>query len=415
MSHKTIVDNNNQKSKRMKVSQVFKQLTVVSAALFAAVGVTFGADTNTVVAKGVGVVPKVPSKTRIVKIQLNEITAVAAQKGWLKEEYAKINAKVELVDLGSLSILGVEASMLDRGDLHITSRMAYPALQHRANGLDAVVIWQGVNPQPRRATIIVLKDSPIKSIDDLVGKTFGSSLIGCPYYAGREGIKAAGHDVDTDFERGDIRFVNITGVAGNAAFLSGKLDAYGTHPGIKTIAPLYTQDQVREISVAVPGGTYLTSGGRALYFAMRKWSIENPDLVKAFLTVYGKTQRWVVGDGNYEEAANIIARETRVPKHVALYDIKDESKIVYDWGQPDYDDAVASIKFFQNWAISIKDPFYTKHKLSDKDIEAFVDKRFFKGGEYFVDTSEKALKGFASVSNTNAETVKVLAQAGNRN
>ena len=282
-------------------------------------------------------------------------------------------------------------------------------------GLDAVVIWQGVNPQPRRATIIVLKDSPIKSIDDLVGKTFGSSLIGCPYYAGREGIKAAGHDVDTDFERGDIRFVNITGVAGNAAFLSGKLDAYGTHPGIKTIAPLYTQDQFREISVAVPGGTYLTSGGRALYFAMRKWSIENPDLVKAFLTVYGKTQRWVVGDGNYEEAANIIARETRVPKHVALYDIKDESRIVYDWGQPDYTDAVASVKFFQNWAISVKDPFYTKHKLSDKDLEAFIDKRFFKGGEYFVDTSEKALKGLATISNTNAESIKVLAQAGNRN
>ena len=399
----------------MKKSKVFKQLAVVSAALFAAVGVTYGADADAVPVKTVAVAPKVPSKTRIVKIQLNEITAVAAQKGWLQEEYAKVNAKVQLVDIASLNISGVEASMLDRGDLHITSRMAYPALQHRANGLDAVVIWQGVNPQPRRATIIVLKDSPIKSIDDLVGKTFGSSLIGCPYYAGREGIKAAGHDVDTDFERGDIRFVNITGVAGTAAFLSGKLDAYGTHPAIKTVAPLYTQDQVREISVAVPGGTYQTSGGRALYFAMRKWSIENPDLVKAFLTVYGKTQRWVVGDGNYEEAANIIARELRVPKHVALYDIKDESHIVYDWGQPDYDDAVASVKFFQNWAISVKDPFYTKHKLSDKDLEAFIDKRFFKGGEYFVDTSEKALKGLASISNTNAESIKVLAQAGNRN
>ena len=100
---------------------------------------------------------------------------------------------------------------------------------------------------------------------------------------------------------------------------------------------------------------------------------------------------------------------------MALYDIKDESRIVYDWGQPDYNDAVASVKFFQNWAISVKDPFYTKHKLSDKDLEAFIDKRFFKGGEYFVDTSEKALKGLATISNTNAESIKVLAQAGNRN
>ena len=82
--------------------------------------------------------------------------------------------------------------MLDRGDLHITVRMAYPALQHRANGLDAVVIWQGINPHPRRATTIVLADSSIKTVTDLKGKTFGSSLIGCPYYAGRESFKAQG-------------------------------------------------------------------------------------------------------------------------------------------------------------------------------------------------------------------------------
>jgi sulfonate transport system substrate-binding protein len=35
----------------------------------------------------------------------------------------------------------------------------------------------------------------------------------------------------------------------------------------------------------------------------------------------------------------------------------------------------------------VKDPFYTKNHLSDKEIEAFVDRRFFAGGEYFVDTS----------------------------
>jgi sulfonate transport system substrate-binding protein len=49
---------------------------------------------------------------------------------------------------------------------------------------------------------------------------------------------------------------------------------------------------------------------------------------------------------------------------------------------------VDSIKKFQSWNIANKDPFYTKHHLSDKEIEAFVDKRFFKGGEYFVDSSE---------------------------
>ena len=37
----------------------------------------------------------------------------------------------------------------------------------------------------------------------------------------------------------------------------------------------------------------------------------------------------------------------------------------------------------------MKDPFYTKHRLTDKEIEKFVDKRFFAGGAYFVDTAQK--------------------------
>ena len=351
------------------------------AVLLATPVLTFGADAPV---KTTAVEPKVPGKRRVVKIQLNEATAVGAQKGWFKEEFDKLNADVQFVNVAAIGISGAEASMLDRGDLHITSRMAYPALQHKVNGLDAVVIWMGQNPNPRRAVTFVLADSPIKSVDDLSGKSFGSSLIGCPYYAGREAIKAKGHDVDTEFQKGDIRFVNITGVAGTAAFLSGKLDAYGTHPAIASVASLYTSNQVREITTAVPNGIYVTAGGRSMYFAMRKWSQENPDLVQAFLKVLDKTQRWIIAD-HYDEAAAIASRETREPKHVALYDLKNESRIVISSGQNDYDDAVQSIEKFQNWAISVKDPFYTKHHLTDKQIEAFVDKRFFKGGEYFVD------------------------------
>jgi sulfonate transport system substrate-binding protein len=77
---------------------------------------------------------------------------------------------------------------------------------------------------------------------------------------------------------------------------------------------------------------------------------------------------------------------------VDQYDLQDVSRISWSWGQPDYQEAVDSIKKFQQYAISIKDPFFTKHHLSDKQIETFVDKRFFAGGEYFVDTSEHPQK-----------------------
>lgn len=366
--------------------------TTAQFALVVAVSsIALATNADDVVTKTTAIAPKVPSKTRIAHIALTDVTAVAARKGWLDEEFAKYNAKADLVLTTSYGGTGVEASLLDRGDLHITQRMGYPALQHRANGLDAVVVWQSVNPHPRRATTIVLADSGIQSAVDLKGKTFGSSLIGCPYYASLEALRAKGITVDTDFEAGDMRFIHITGAAATSAFLAGRIEVSGVHPATSTTASLYIQKQVQEIATAVPDGIYVTAGGRAQYFAMRQWALENPDLVKAFLVAWDRTVRWLSSDNgaHFSEAATIAARELRLSKAVALYDLKDESTISYGWGITDYKEAVDSIKKFQAYQISVKDPFYTKHHLSDKEIEAFVDRRFFAGGEYFVDVSKE--------------------------
>jgi sulfonate transport system substrate-binding protein len=202
-------------------------------------------------------------------------------------------------------------------------------------------------------------------------------------------LRNQGVTVDTDFQKGDARFLNITGAAATSAFLAGRFEAYGTHPATSTTASLYIQKQVKEVATAVPDGIYVTSGGRAEYFAMRKWAIENPDLVKAFLVVWDKTVRWLAADkgAHLSEAATIASRELRLSKAVALYDLGDESTISWNFGVTSYQDVVDSIKKFQSYQIKVKDPFYTKNHLSDKEIEAFVDRRFFAGGEYFVDTS----------------------------
>jgi len=370
----------------------FNNTTGLSLGLVVAViGTASGATADEGITKGTPIAPSIPSKTRVVNIGLTDATSIAAKKGWFVEELAKYNAKPNMVLVTSFGGSGIEAALLDRGDLHITQRMAYPALQHRVNGLDAVVIWQGVNPHPRRATTIVLADSNIKSVADLKGKTFGSSLIGCPYYASLEALRDQGVNVDTELQEGDTRFINITGAASTSALLAGRFEASGIHPATSTTASLYIQHQVKELATAVPDGVYVTAGGRAEYFAMRKWAIENPDLVKAFLVVWDRTVRWLAADNgaHLSEAATIASRELRLSKAVALYDLKDESTISWSFGVTSYQEAVDSIKKFQSYQIKVRDPFYTKNHLSDKEIEAFVDRRFFAGGEYFVDTSPK--------------------------
>ncbi len=123
-------------------------------------------------------------KLPVVKIPLTDWTAVASQKGWLQEEFAKLGTKVELVDVAAMKIPGVEASLLDRGELNFASRMSYPALQHKLNGLDAVVVWSSVDGHPRKVTIVSLKESKINKPKDLIGKNLGGWRLGCPYFGG---------------------------------------------------------------------------------------------------------------------------------------------------------------------------------------------------------------------------------------
>jgi len=99
-------------------------------------------------------------------------------------------------------------------------------------------------------------------------------------------------------------------------------------------------------------------------------------------------------------------------KAVALFSLKEEARTSWTWGITDYKDVVASIKKFQAYQLSVKDPFFTRNHLSDKEIEAFVDRRFFAGGEYFVDVSEKR-QGSAAAQPTETAPAKVqLAKAG---
>ena len=386
---------------------------IAAALLFAAKASTFGGDTNALVIHTTAVAPVQHHGERVAKLPLLEWTVVAAQKGWLQEEFSKYGATTELVDTARMGNTGVEAALLDRGDLHFAQRMQYPSLQHKLNGLDCVIVWQSGDAPPRRNVIAVLKDSPINTVEDLKGKHLSAGRISCPYFSAFEVLKKHGLEIDNDYKRGDVRFVNSISTAGQiSGFLAGKFEALSIHPGANATTPLETQGLVKEISASLEGGYYVTGGGRTSYFAPREWANANPDLVKAFLTVYAESRRWILD--HPDEAANIIARELREPKHVALYDIKDDSSYAFVAGQPSYSDAVTAILRFEKWAIENGDDFLKKKSLTDQQVKSFVDKRFFEGGEYFVYTGDKAAGSQASNAQPPVSLDQQLAQASTK-
>lgn len=353
--------------------------------------VAFKALADDGVTKTTVVAPNIPSKTRLVHIQLGDVTAIAARKGWLQEEFAKYNAKVDLVSTSSYGSSGTVAALYDRGDLHIGGPgMLNVSLEQRVQGLDIVMFWEGTNVHPRKSVVAVLPDSNIHSVADLKGQTLGGSRLGCTYYAATEALRAQGVTVDNDWHKGDMRYVNITGSGvAVSAFLAGRFQAWNLHPS--SAASLYVQNQIREVIPALPGGLYVTAGGRGNFCGPRRWVNENPDLAKAYLVAWDRTVRWLYADhgAHLEEAATITARELRISKAIALFQLKDEGETAYNWGVTDYNDAVDSIKRNLKFQIDNGDPFFAKHPMTNKEIESFVDKRFFAGGEYFFDTSEK--------------------------
>lgn len=317
----------------------------------------------------------------VVNIPINTWTVVAARLGWLKDAYAKLGSNVTLVDPGTTALVGAEASLLDRGDLHFAFRMIYPALVHRANGLDARVVWLSTRSDGYKTPIFTLKDSPINSLEDLKGKSFASGRVGCGWTAPFEALLKAGAPLDTELKKGAVRYTNISSANANvSALLAGQIDATATHTAIPQWASGVTQGLYKVIARAPADGVYVNHAGRTALFALAEFAEAHPAHVRTFLEVRARTVAWI--KANPDQAAAIVARDTRVPVYVARYSLFDAAGYDLLDGEPSYDAAVSSLKTFQAWYRQNGDDILAKHSLDDAALASFVDRRFFAGGAF---------------------------------
>lgn len=310
-------------------------------------------------------------------------TVVAQAKGFFKEEFDRLGTEVKLVDPGTNQLIGAEAAMLDRGGLAVAQRMIYPATVQKANGIDASIIWLSGRSSGARTPILALKSSSVKSVADLDGKNFGSSRIGCGWTSPTEMLEKAGLPLDNKDRQGRVRFTAISNpVAGNAALLSGRIDATATHVALADVAALVKTGEVREIANSPEDGIYVNAAGRVAYFAMRAFVEEHPEHVRSFLIVRERAVAWI--KENIDEAAKIVARDTRVPVDIARFGIADASQFGYMPGEPNAAVATDAIEKFQAWYIEHGDDILKSRHLSTEQIQAFVDRRFFLGGDYSI-------------------------------
>ncbi|WP_418647862.1 ABC transporter substrate-binding protein [Thauera butanivorans] len=320
-----------------------------------------------------------------INLQLSPWSVIARDKGFFKEEFDKVGTtRVNLIASGAAELLGAEAAAVNNGAIAIAQRMIYPATVHRANGLDGVVVWASEPSNRYRAPILTrADDDSIKTVADLDGRKFGSSRISCYWSSPFEQLNKAGLPFDSREKRGRVRYESIdNGVVAISAVLSGATDATTAHLAASQFTGAWLSGKLKVIGQSPDDGVYVNHAGRVTYFARRGFVDKYPQVVQAFLAARERTLEWTLD--NVDEAARIVARETRVPVEVAKFQITHAGQWEFMAGEPNAERARNAIRTFQEWHIANGDDILSERRLSDNQIHAFIDERFFVGGQYSI-------------------------------
>ncbi|MDR2151807.1 MAG: ABC transporter substrate-binding protein [Helicobacteraceae bacterium] len=320
-----------------------------------------------------------------INLQKSPWTVVALEKGFFKEEFDKIGTKkITLIAQGAAELLGAESAAVGGGSLAIAQRMVYPSTIHRINGLNTVVIWiSEPSNRYRTPTLTAANNKAINSVKDLDGKKFGSSRISCYWSAPFESLNNAGIPFDSRLQKGRVRHENIDNSAvAIAAVLSGDTDATAVHLAAPAFTGPWLSGKFKVVDRPADDGVYINHAGRITYVARKDFVDKYPSLIKAFLAAREKTREWATDHPN--EAAEIIAKETRVPLEVALFQVTHLGQWEFTGGEPNANRARTAIKEFLRYYIANGDDILTQKSLTDKEVDAFIDGRFFAGGSHSI-------------------------------
>lgn len=320
-----------------------------------------------------------------INLHLTPWTVVAREKGFFKEVFDKIGTKkINLIASGGAELIGAETAAVGGGALAIAQRMIYPATVHRANGLDGVLVWVSEPSNRYRAPILARADNDkINTVADLDGKKFGSSRISCYWSSPFEQLTEAGLPLDSRLEKGRVRYESIdNGSVVVAGILSGAVDATTAHLASGAFTGAWLAGKLKVVGHSPDDGIYVQNAGRVTYFARREFAEKHPDVVKAFLAARERTAEWATD--HVDEAAQIVAKQTRVPVEVAKFQITHKGQWEFMAGEPNADRARQAIKSFRDWYVANGDDILNERKLSDAQVDTFVDGRFFVGGTHTI-------------------------------
>jgi sulfonate transport system substrate-binding protein len=231
---------------------------------------------------------------RIVRSKQLTALAVLEQKGILAERLKPLGYRVEWPEFAAGP---QQLEALNTGALDIASTAESPPIFSQAAG--APLVYLAANSSDGRAvSLLVPKNSSIKSVKDLKGKKVGFQKASIGHYLivralEKEGLKLS-----------DIESVSLPPPDANVAFSQGKIDAWFIWE------PFVTRN------VQNGTGRVLTDGGNGLrdtnnfISTNRKFYQENREVIKVFLEELQKANNWA--KNNPKEIAQLLSAATQL-------------------------------------------------------------------------------------------------------
>ncbi|SEB83555.1 aliphatic sulfonate ABC transporter substrate-binding protein [Paenibacillus sp. GP183] len=223
---------------------------------------------------------------------------LAKQKGWFEEEYAKVGAEVNWIEFqsGPSYFEAIASNRLDLGrvgDLPVVSGQAadVPFKEISAGSFGS-----------KGQAILVKKDSPLKTVQDLKGKKLAFAKASSAQSMVYKILEKGG------LKPSDVQIISLQPDEAQAAFESGSIDAWGIWE------PFMSTQIVKNGARVLANGESIGLKGAGFQIVRTKFADEHPDLVTIYLKVEEKTQQWQ--NQHLEEAIDVYAQLKKVDREI---------------------------------------------------------------------------------------------------
>ena len=247
--------------------------------------------------------------------------SVAEELGYFREQKIKVE-RIGIVPWAQL-IPSLVSGKLSFGSGHINRVAAAVAAGAKVKAVAANTLTTKEKPH---MTFVVKEESSIKSPKDILGKKVAIMAYGgCNEYTPYEYLKKNG----ISDPKGTFEIVTVPAGKEEETLRKGEVEIAGTHDDP---ANLLSRGGVRILFTDYD--IWEDVGGQAPFFAAESYINENPDLVRRFVTVIGKVNKWI--NENQQEAIeinakkyNVDASKVRVSYFVSDAVIKEETAQVW--------------------------------------------------------------------------------------